>query len=468
MLTNTEKNMKKITGLVVVLAAIVLGGYYGMGILTEKSLKKSLDMVNQSNGLFVDISDYKRGWFCSTAVLNWRLHVPERIVKNADNQSTTVPAQDFKMDMPLRVDHGPVMFSKNGVKFGLGYAYSDIQLPAQFVSQFKQIFTEDSNQPQLDVSLYVNYLARSKMIFSVPNFTLKSKQGLGVFKSEGIMSTVSVSAGLDEVNGDFNINGMTFDSEQVKATLGRITSEYSLYKTQFGLFLGEGSFSFPSLVVKQGAQTLFQVDNFEMSSDTGLDDGLVHSHFNSSLKKVMAMGKTYGPGNIEITLRNLDGETLGRINAQSDKIRNATGPERQAVMLSLLPEFPKLLSKGAEFEISDMRFTMPEGTIEGNVLIALPKGETNPMMIMQKMQAHGQLKMPIAFVKQMMIQMLNSHATVPGGATDSPAKVDVQLQNMTQSGLLVVNGKDYVIEFSLEQGQPMVNNHPFTPAMVKF
>lgn len=32
--------MKKLTGLVIILAVLILGGYYGMGILTERTVKK--------------------------------------------------------------------------------------------------------------------------------------------------------------------------------------------------------------------------------------------------------------------------------------------------------------------------------------------------------------------------------------------------------------------------------------------
>ena len=47
--------MKKLIGLVVIIAALVLGGYYGMGLVTERTLKKNVAIINQSNCLFVDV-----------------------------------------------------------------------------------------------------------------------------------------------------------------------------------------------------------------------------------------------------------------------------------------------------------------------------------------------------------------------------------------------------------------------------
>ena len=41
--------MKKLAGLIIILAVLILGGYYGMGVLTEKTIKKDIAIINQSN-----------------------------------------------------------------------------------------------------------------------------------------------------------------------------------------------------------------------------------------------------------------------------------------------------------------------------------------------------------------------------------------------------------------------------------
>ena len=73
--------MKKLAGLIIILAVLILGGYYGMGVLTERTIKKNIEVINQSNGLFAQIEQYNRGWFSSDAKIKWRLHVPERWLK---------------------------------------------------------------------------------------------------------------------------------------------------------------------------------------------------------------------------------------------------------------------------------------------------------------------------------------------------------------------------------------------------
>src|SRR5690349_5145107 len=125
-----ENRMKKITGLIIILAVLILGGYYGMGVLTEKTIGKNIEVIDQSNGLYAEIEQYHRGLFSSEAKIKWRLHVPERVVKDANGQMQTLPAQDYNMEMPLTVNHGPIIFTKSRVRFGFGYAEAVFPFPA--------------------------------------------------------------------------------------------------------------------------------------------------------------------------------------------------------------------------------------------------------------------------------------------------------------------------------------------------
>lgn len=496
--------MKKFIGLVVILAALVLGSYYGMGYLTERKIKESLNIVNQSNGLTANIMQYDRGWFTSTATFDWRLQVPERVIQAADGQSQTIPAKDYKMQMPVTIYHGPIIFSKKGAKFGLGYAHTDLTLPADYAQQFNNLFTTESTKPTLGMSFFVSYLGNSSVETSIPAFKLFAKQGNAKLEWLGMTTSTTVSSNLDNVDGKITIDGLKFTKDQINTTMSTITSEYDLHKTKSGLFLGDASLSFPSFVVMSSNKKLFEIGQFDFHTDSGIEDGLFSSHLKTSLEKVVANDKTYGPGNLEVAIRNLDAEVLARLNQQAQQIQQGTDLERQKAMLSMLPELPKLFSKGAEFEITEMNFVMPQGTIEGNLMVSLPKGELgNPFELIQKIQGNGKLKVPAVVVKQIMTESIkqkmasqqqttqqestqqeNAQQTQPENATaaantqaasDSTDVVqqastlaDKQLAAMVQSGVITQEGTDYMLEVSLNQGQLMVNGKPFSPAMLKF
>ena len=163
-------------------------------------------------------------------------------------------------------------------------------------------------------------------------------------------------------------------------------------------------------------------------------------------------------------------------------------------MLALLPELPKLFNKGAEFEISKLSFKIPQGQIEGNLFVTLPKGENaNPFEMMQKIQGKAKLQVPAEAVKEIMKQSViqqiakkpelqqtltqQLQANQTAAQTTQPAPTVEQLAEMQtnkqinalqQSGLITVQGTDFVIEASLDQGKFTINGKPYDPSMMKF
>lgn len=487
--------MKKLAGLIIILAVLVLGGYYGMGVLTERTIKKNVEVINQSNGLFAQIEQYDRGWFTSDAKVKWRLHIPERVVSGEDGKSQTVAAQDYETVMPIKIYHGPFIYADNKPRFGMGYAKTVFSLPEQYNQQFDEAFSKESTKPQLDMSIFVNYMAQSTLDLSLPSFKLISKDGTGHFDWKGMESSTQMSANMGKVNGNIVIDGMTITKDDTNVNLAKVTSDFNLHKTHSGLYLGDASFSLPAFDVTVKGKKMFEISSLDASSDSDIKEKLFNTHFNVALKTIIANGQTYGPGEIQIALRNLDADVLADINKQASAMQNGTDAERQAAMMALLPELPKLFSKGAEFEISKLSIKIPEGLIEGNLLVSLPKGDNaNPFELIQKIQGNAKLRMPKVIVKQLVQQsLLQQMAKQPdmqqaliqqmqnaqqGGPAQAnqPApsqeqlaamQTDKQLSAMEQNGLIVAQGSDFVTEVKLEQGKFTVNGKPFDPSMLK-
>lgn len=485
--------MKKLTGLVIILAVLVLGGYYGMGMVTEKTIKRNLAVVNQSNGVYADIQEYHRGWFSSSAKIKWRVHVPERVETDSNGQPTTMPAQDYQMEMPVNIYHGPIIVANKQIKFGMGYALSDIPFPSEYNKDFEKSFTPESVKPQLNLSIFINYLNKSTVGLNLPTFKLISKKGDGQFDWLGMNSTTYMSSGMKKVNGDIAIAGMTFNAPDTRVTMGKMTSDYNLHNSSVGIYIGDASFSLPRVEVIVKEQKMFELDDLAMSSDSDIDDSLFNMHFNMSLKSLFANNQNYGPGSFEFAIRNLDADVLGRLNSQAIAMQNGSDAQRQQAVMAMLPELPKLISKGAEFEISAMSLKLPEGDIDGSMLVSLPKNDNgNPFELAQKVKGNAKFKIPVAVVKKLMqqsimqqmskqpemqqalIQQLQSTqgqpATQPAPTTEQLAamQADKQLASLEQSGVVVVQGKDYVTEVTLEDGKFVVNGKPFDPSMMKF
>jgi len=331
--------------------------------------------------------------------------------------------------MPLTIYHGPVIFADSGVQFGLGYAYTDLVLPPKYDESFATTFAEGSTKPKLDISVLVNYFNKSRLRINVPQFKLFVKDTKGQFEWLGMTNDVTVSSNLNTIDGDLTIDGMNFLKDDVKATVGKITSEYDLHQTKEGLYLGDASMFFPSVVVTQKDQKIFEMEHFDVKTSSDIDGGLFNSDFKTSLEKIIANGKTYGPALLNMSIKNLDAQVLAQLNEQVNKMQQAPEQQRQQIMLSMLPELPKLFSKGAEFKISEVSFVMPEGKIEGDLLVALPKGDvSNPFELIQKVSGQGKLKVPAPVLKEILLTSARQQLSQP---SIQQAMID-QMQNNGQ------------------------------------
>ncbi len=286
--------MKKLAGLIIILAVLVLGGYYGMGVLTERTIKKDVQIINQTNGLYADIEQYQRGWFTSHAQIKWRLHVPERIVTDASGNSQTVPAQDYQVQMPLTVFHGPIIYSGSKVRFGMGYAEAVFPFPDEYKQQFDAQFTKDSIKPQLNLNVFVNYLCKSSVEIAVPTFKVIAKDG-GVFDWKGMLSSTALSSHMDKVDGDIVLDGFTFTKDDASVNLEKVTIDYDLNHTATGIYLGDASLNLPSLEATAKSQKIFALKDLDINTSSDVDDGLFSTHLTMELGSSFANGKKLWP-----------------------------------------------------------------------------------------------------------------------------------------------------------------------------
>jgi uncharacterized protein YdgA (DUF945 family) len=488
--------MKKLAGLVIILAALLVGGYYGMGVLTERTIRKNIEVIDQSNGLHAEIEKYDRGLFSSDAKINWQLHVPARVVTDATGQAKSVPAQDYTVETPLTIHHGPIILTNHGVKFGLGYAESVFPFPKQYNDQFDATFSKQSTKPQLDMSIFVNYFNQSTVDAKIPEFKLFAKEGNGQIDWLGMKATNTMSSEMKKIGGTLSLNGIHISKDDATVDLGKVSTDYDLHETPSGLYLGDANFNMPSLSVVNKGQKLFEITQLAFKSNSDIQEHLFNTSFNLTVKSIVADSKNYGPGEFAAAIRNLDADVLAKINQQAAAMQNANDMQRQQAVIALLPEIPKLFSKGAEFEISKFNLTISEGQIDGNLFVSLPKGDNvNPFELIQKIQGKAKLKVPVAAVKALVQQSIvqqmakqpdyqktlaqqlqvSQVATDPNNQPAMPSidqlasmQADKQLSLLQQNGLITLQGSDYLIEVTLEQGKFTVNGKPFDSSMLKF
>jgi uncharacterized protein YdgA (DUF945 family) len=511
--------MKKIITIALVFVLVVLGGYFSTGLITERTLKKNLSTLNQANDLSVELVGYRRGLFQSTADLTWHMQMPEKVIKKDDGRAVVVPAKVYTFDMPLVVYHGPVLFEKNHIRFGLGAAQGHLTLPEAYASEFSNIFTPQSTQPQLVINLFVTYLNKTHLEVEVPAFQLVMKRDQSQVEWLGMRSDLRFSPESTHLQGHFALDGLRLMSEKANIVLNKITSTYNVHKAENGLFLGEANLNLPVLKITDKKQTEFELQQLEFTSKSTLQNDSFGSSFHAAFKRLVSQDKTYGPGEFEVGIKNLNATVLAELNQDVNQLKQTgtTGADTQQLLFSLLPKLPKLLEKGTVFEVSTLKLALPEGAVDGSMRVAFPQStsETNsPIQAFPKVEGEGHLKMPATFVKSLLVrsfqqELLRAHLdknnnktqeasadkqplapTLPNAkpqqttdktkdTTVAPVTLaelnqqavhhaDQKLADLIQLGVLKAKGADYVLDLKLSSGRLLVNGQPFHSGMLSF
>lgn len=469
--------MKKWTGFLVVLVVLILIAYYVMGFVLERTLNKNVNSIPKSPVLNVQLDNYQRGWFSSQATLAVKLHIPAQETTDEHGVAKTEAPADIDMGFPLIINHGPFIISDYGMGFGMG-----------------QVTTN----PQTHFHVLVNYFNKTIFKYAIPSFTIKGQGGSDgeAFQAEwlGLNALLCVSPNLDKLGGGFILYGLNTSANNGVFTLGRVVNNFKLNRAQDGLWVGQVSFNIPSASLSGDKDNQnFNLEGFDLAVSSEITEGVLNVDLGLSLKQLAAQDKTYGPGVMKLSIKNLDPTAMASINKLTEKLAQ-DNPNTTLLGVSVLSELPKLLSKGAVLEISEMNFNLPEGKIIGNLKISIPQGDvSDPAQLLQKAQGTGEFRAPMSIVKEILVVSMTGDseddssttqtqpaAQEPASSTtatavmpteetsaksnaDIPAQVDKILQDLVNKGLLKVEGSDYVLSFTLENQQLMLNGKPFDP-----
>lgn len=482
--------MKKILSIILFVVVLLLASYYGMGLLTERSIKHTVNVLQTMNKIDLKLVDYHRGFFCSQAKLNWTFHVPPREVPNPNGGMKTISGMDYVIPVPLSIHHGPMIFTGHGVKFALGNAESRLTIPKTYLEHLKPYFSASSSLPVVNLSLLAHFSDYVTLNVDIPSFQLMMLAKRTQFDWSGLNSTTVLSFDLGKMNGSSVLDGVQLSQSSTQIKLGKVKSGYELHMTVIGLYEGSASIGLSNVTVTADGRPQMNLSGLDVETDSTVKSGLWHSHFKGEVKQILLEDQHYGPGVIEIFVKNLDAAVLVRMQEQLKSLQTASIKARQKALWSLIPEMPRLFAKGAAISIPTFRFVMPEGELSGNMNIALPEGELrNPFQIVAQVVGSAHLQMPAVLVQEMMADVVRQKLQAPqppADVTSSPEAAPVaviqgealeqqakalaqkQLTSLTDSGVLVLNGKAYVLDLTLEKGHIAINGKPFTPSMFEF
>lgn len=359
--------MKKWSAFFISLAIIILAAYYVIGIIVKNTLDKNINSIPKNSLMDVHFDKYKRGWFSSHAVLMFKIHIPAQKTTDKNGATKMEPPVDLDVDIPITVKHGPVIFTKNGIRFGLG-----------------QVTT----RPETHYGALVNYFNQTVVNYTLPSFSMSGNGGPeeGEFQLNwlGLGALLSVSSNLSDIDGNLKLYGFDGSASGTDFEVGKVIYHLKLKRHQDWLWVGRSHFKISSAAMSIGGQKVFDLVGFDFRVASDVIEGALNFDCTLSLQRLFADNQTYGPGVLKLSIKNLDPAVMAKLNQQEfNMMQEGTNPD--LAMLSLIAELPKLLTKGPVLELSEMTLNLPDGKIMGRLKISLPKNEANdPDQIMKK------------------------------------------------------------------------------------
>jgi uncharacterized protein YdgA (DUF945 family) len=501
---------------VVIIVGLLSAAYYITGVRAEKEFNAFLKSADNIPNLTISADNYQRGWLKSTAHIHAVLHRPPQEYMK-DQTMETAPAQDISFSFDITIYHGPIIFANKSIFFGLGYAQTDIPLPDEVLSQFSQVFTENSTKPNCDLSLLLRYRGKLDVNLDISPFILTSKDGVAQINWEGFHGHWEIYRRLARIKGFVDFDGMTFKMGDSNGSVGSVHLKYNMENAADGLLSGEASLGLKTFQATEGAFSV-AVNGFQAVSKSSLKSKdnvqLIDSSLKADVSKVTYRGVDYGPGVLDIDVSNLDAEALGQIQQkiQAASNNNLTEAQQQMFVFTLLPEVSRLLERGAELQVKQLQLSVPEGLIIATAKIKLPTQANenhNTLLLIQQTHATVMAEAPVAWLnhrltdflqfkimqRQLMEkQMANGTAKEDSAAKNltpnnkdtasstsvetvkslSPQEMNTlatqqateQLQNLVQNGILIQKNDVYRIRVTFKDGTFYINGKPFNNKQV--
>lgn len=487
--------MKKIAVLSVLFIGMLLGAYYGLGYLTERNLKKNLSFIQDSDRYKITIVNYKRGFFSSNAIVNVEVVSSAKVIEK-DGKRIFHPASTYFTALPLTIYHGPIIVQDTSLKFGLGVAKSHIIIPSHYIKNFKNKYSKDSNKPELNINIFVNFSTNTVIRISSPKFSLIANDKNSGFEWLGMNSKIAVNSDLKDIDGSLDIKGISWMQDKMLTVLQEVRSSFKLYKGEYDLYLGESTVNVPSVAVSKDSSKFVEITNLSLKSNSYLKDLLFNSSLQASVDNIFVNNKTYKNCTMDLYIRNLDTKKLIDINNVVKRAQNGTDSQQKQAILSILPDLPELLNKGAEIELSDFNVDMDAGNIRANFILSLPKDENkNPFYLIQKTRGDGHIQISQALLKKTLQELYakadiaendksksngqevkseeSNNLVVSDAHSATTAIVSAEdrannkILDLINRGAIVVIGDNYVLDLKIIQGRLIINDKPFSMELLR-
>lgn len=235
----------------------------------------------------------------------------------------------------------------------------------------------------------------------------------------GLQGDIDFSMDLKELAGNLEVASLTMKDDEGRLQWDGAQLDFDLYEAFPMVYLGKYKSSFGPLAVDFDATgkglKKVRVEGVAIDSQASQKGSTVEYLQTLKVAKVEVDDAGYGPGELELAMRGLDGEVLSRYQQDALGIYDQESFDADSMGLYMMQVYMRLLSglsKGSpEIELRKLQFATPEGDFSGTLRLKL-HGSANlesgniPAML-QKLEGQALVTADEKLVRTVLVSMLS-------------------------------------------------------------
>ncbi len=463
--------MNKLPVAVAVLVVVILFGLPPViGSITEAKVRERVGDIDASGMMSTSVQSFDRGWFSSTAKIEFGLP-PQYVPALAAD-----PGALTRVVVAAHFAHGPIAML-DGVHFGLS----------------KMVARLDPEQPgvgELSRQLGIPYLFefRGRTSFSgatafdadMPPIDLPVGEARFQFSGAELSGTYAdphlvANAHADSL--DFTSPTGTFAVRNLGATAdNEILSQY--------VMPGAAEFSIERVFIVdalRGQTPVFEGTNLRVASNTQLDDAdaVMQMQVDYTLESLRVEDMEIAAAALSLALRNIDVAAVEAYAAAARELGdNPAASDPRAMIETLTPQIERALRASPSVTLDPMRFRLDGEAFDGRIELSSnparlpPAGALtleNPLLVLGFVNGSADLRAskPLAqrLAKIVAQLQLGFDPSLPPDQIEymAEAQAGLTLSLLAAQGVLLEDGGDYRTSIRLDDGALTLNgnNLPF-------
>ncbi|MCB1758290.1 MAG: YdgA family protein [Gammaproteobacteria bacterium] len=447
--------MKKI--LLGVVALIVLAAPALVGLVAEEHYNGLMSRLT-ALGLQVVHTDYRRGWFGSTAVTELQPALP----------ATGARANSIEtFSLRSRIIHGPLVMRS----FAL----------AEIVTELPQLSEISGSSDERAIHTLIHFNGAGRSDIDWPATDRVAADGSSRIRIGEIGGRLVFSAGGDEIDIWLEFSGGRItERDRILLEMGAFSLDSQTRPGASGVRLGSGSLRMERLTLRD-RESAASVDmrGIEITGESREQQALVEAEANYRLEAIDLAGDSYGPGLLRLRVGRLAAPALARMQQALEALSRQplSDMEMGMALLGVMSQTAAgVLSGDPLIAIAPLRIDTPEGVVEVEFsLQALDlklADLANVSRLTNKLQGDLSLRLPEVLLQRALLeQSLRQLAATDGEqgappASEAPtaevraaleAQEEQRIALWLRQGLVERDGSSLTVVASLSSGLLSVN-----------